>query len=66
MCYWNEEAARYYFWNAGTGAVQWEVPDPEAATRAERLQAGIPLPDKLIDQIAEVCERCGAEFLLSP
>jgi LDH2 family malate/lactate/ureidoglycolate dehydrogenase len=40
--------------------------DPEAATRAERLQAGIPIPDKLLDQIADVCERCGAEFLLSP
>ena len=39
--------------------------DPEAATREERLQAGIPIPDKLIAQISDVCERCGARFLLS-
>jgi LDH2 family malate/lactate/ureidoglycolate dehydrogenase len=39
--------------------------DPEAATREERLRDGIPLPDKLLDQIADVCERCGAPFLLS-
>jgi LDH2 family malate/lactate/ureidoglycolate dehydrogenase len=39
--------------------------DPEAATREERLREGIPIPDKLIAQIADVCERCGAPFLLS-
>jgi LDH2 family malate/lactate/ureidoglycolate dehydrogenase len=39
--------------------------DPEAATREERLRDGVPIPDKLIAQIADVCERCGAPFLLT-
>jgi LDH2 family malate/lactate/ureidoglycolate dehydrogenase len=40
--------------------------DPEATTRDERLRDGIPIPDKLLDQIADVCEGCGAPYLLSP
>jgi LDH2 family malate/lactate/ureidoglycolate dehydrogenase len=39
--------------------------DPEAQTREERLRDGIPIPDKLAEQIEGVCERCGAPFLLA-
>ena len=38
--------------------------DPEAAAREQRMREGIPLPQKLIDRIREICERCGAPFLL--
>ena len=39
--------------------------DPEAATREARLRDGIPIPDTLAAKIREVCEGCGAPFLLS-
>jgi LDH2 family malate/lactate/ureidoglycolate dehydrogenase len=39
--------------------------DPEAATRAQRLRDGIPIPDTLAARLREVCERCGAPFLLA-
>jgi LDH2 family malate/lactate/ureidoglycolate dehydrogenase len=39
--------------------------DPEAATRAQRLRDGIPIPDTLAAKLREVCERCGAPFLLA-
>jgi LDH2 family malate/lactate/ureidoglycolate dehydrogenase len=38
--------------------------DPEAATRAERMREGVPLPETLVEKIRGVCERCGAPFLL--
>jgi LDH2 family malate/lactate/ureidoglycolate dehydrogenase len=38
--------------------------DPEAQSRKDRLRDGIPIPEKLAAQIREVCERCGAPFLL--
>lgn len=52
----------------GTPPVDPELPvlvpgDPEAATRAERLRDGIPVPDTLARQLRDVCERCGAPFL---
>ncbi|MEJ0072398.1 MAG: Ldh family oxidoreductase [Pseudomonadota bacterium] len=39
--------------------------DPEAATRAARLRDGIPIPDSLAAKLRDVCDRCGAPFLLS-
>jgi LDH2 family malate/lactate/ureidoglycolate dehydrogenase len=39
--------------------------DPEAATRAQRLQDGIPIPDTLMARIREVCDGCGAAFVLA-
>jgi LDH2 family malate/lactate/ureidoglycolate dehydrogenase len=39
--------------------------DPEAATRAQRLRDGIPLPDTLLEKLRGVCERSGAPFLLA-
>lgn len=39
--------------------------DPEAASRAERLRDGIPVPETLIARIREVCKSSGAEFLLT-
>ncbi|WP_426958374.1 Ldh family oxidoreductase [Muricoccus radiodurans] len=38
--------------------------DPEAETRATRLRDGIPLPETLTAKIREVCEGCGAPYLL--
>ncbi len=38
--------------------------DPEAAAREKRMREGIPLPQTLINKIREICERCGAPFLL--
>ena len=38
--------------------------DPERATREERLRDGIPLPDRLVELLAGICERTGAPFLL--
>lgn len=39
--------------------------DPEAAAREKRRREGIPLPQTLINKIREICERCGAPFLLA-
>jgi LDH2 family malate/lactate/ureidoglycolate dehydrogenase len=38
--------------------------DPEAAKRKERLRDGIPVPPALVESLRDVCERCGAPFLL--
>jgi LDH2 family malate/lactate/ureidoglycolate dehydrogenase len=38
--------------------------DPEAAKWEQRLREGIPVPDKLVAKLREVCERCGAPFVL--
>jgi LDH2 family malate/lactate/ureidoglycolate dehydrogenase len=38
--------------------------DPERATKAERLERGIPLPDKLRTQLRAIAESAGAEYLL--
>lgn len=38
--------------------------DPEAATRAQRLRDGVPMPQRLLDQLREVCTRSGAPYLL--
>lgn len=38
--------------------------DPEAAARAARDRDGIPFPPKLLEEIADVCARCGAPYLL--
>ena len=38
--------------------------DPEAAVREERLRDGVPMPALLVEQLRQVCERCGAPFLL--
>ncbi|WP_158747713.1 Ldh family oxidoreductase [Acidisphaera sp. L21] len=38
--------------------------DPEAATRAERLRDGIPLPETLLAKLRAVCEGCGAPYIL--
>jgi LDH2 family malate/lactate/ureidoglycolate dehydrogenase len=38
--------------------------DPEAAAREKRMREGIPLPQTLINKVREICERCGAPFLL--
>ncbi|HEV7801689.1 MAG TPA: Ldh family oxidoreductase [Burkholderiales bacterium] len=38
--------------------------DPEAASREQRLRDGIPIPQKLADQIRAICERCGAPYVL--
>ncbi len=40
--------------------------DPEAASREERLRAGIPLAPALLAKIRAICERCGVEFVLEP
>ncbi|WP_324276177.1 Ldh family oxidoreductase [Blastococcus brunescens] len=39
--------------------------DPEAASRSERADRGIPLPEPLLTRLREVCELCGAPFLLT-
>lgn len=38
--------------------------DPEAATREQRLRAGIPIPPKLDAHIRDICARSGAAYLL--
>jgi LDH2 family malate/lactate/ureidoglycolate dehydrogenase len=38
--------------------------DPEAASRAKRLQEGIPLPESLLIKIRAICERSAVPFLL--
>jgi LDH2 family malate/lactate/ureidoglycolate dehydrogenase len=39
--------------------------DPEMATRAERLQHGVPIPDDLMAQLREVAQRAGVPFSLA-
>ena len=39
--------------------------EPEAATRAERIRDGIPLPDSLLVALRDLCERRGVEFVLA-
>src|SRR5262249_12844041 len=39
--------------------------DPEMATRAERLQHGVPIPDDLMVQLREVAQRAGVPFDLT-
>jgi len=38
--------------------------DPEMTERTRRLAEGVPIPATLARQIREVCERCGAPYLL--
>jgi LDH2 family malate/lactate/ureidoglycolate dehydrogenase len=38
--------------------------DPELATRRERLDAGVPIPDDLMDQLAAVAAAAGVPFVL--
>lgn len=38
--------------------------DPEASSRRERTEAGVPLPEALLAQLRAVCEQSGAPFLL--
>jgi LDH2 family malate/lactate/ureidoglycolate dehydrogenase len=40
--------------------------DPEVATRAERLQRGVPMPDDLMTQLRDVAKAAGVAFLLTP
>jgi len=40
--------------------------DPEMATRAERLEAGVPIPDDLMVQLQAVAKSAGVPFLLAP
>jgi LDH2 family malate/lactate/ureidoglycolate dehydrogenase len=39
--------------------------DPEMLTRRERLEAGVPIPDDLMDQLRAVASRASVPFLLS-
>ena len=39
--------------------------DPEMATRAERLQHGVPIPDDLMAQLREVAQRASVPFSLA-
>jgi LDH2 family malate/lactate/ureidoglycolate dehydrogenase len=39
--------------------------DPEMATREERLRAGVPIPDDLMEQLRAVVNRARAQFLLA-
>jgi LDH2 family malate/lactate/ureidoglycolate dehydrogenase len=39
--------------------------DPEMATRQERLEAGVPIPDDLMRQLRAVADRAGVPFLLA-
>jgi LDH2 family malate/lactate/ureidoglycolate dehydrogenase len=39
--------------------------DPEMATRKERLEAGVPIPDDLIEQLRGVATRAGVPFVLA-
>jgi LDH2 family malate/lactate/ureidoglycolate dehydrogenase len=40
--------------------------DPETATRAERLERGVPIPDDLMAQLRVVVERADVPFVLGP
>jgi len=40
--------------------------DPEMATRAERLEQGVPIPDDLMDQLRAVARSAGVPFVLAP
>ncbi len=40
--------------------------DPEMATRKERLAAGVPIPDDLMDQLCAVVARAAVPFVLGP
>jgi LDH2 family malate/lactate/ureidoglycolate dehydrogenase len=40
--------------------------DPEMATRSERLRAGVPIPDDLMDQLRAVATSAGVPFVLVP
>ena len=39
--------------------------DPEMATRKERLEAGVPIPDDLMEQLRGVATRAGVPFILA-
>lgn len=39
--------------------------DPEAMERERRLKEGIPIPEKLDQQLREICGRCGAQYVLT-
>jgi LDH2 family malate/lactate/ureidoglycolate dehydrogenase len=39
--------------------------DPELATRQERLEAGVPIPDDLMEQLRGVVGRAGVPFVLA-
>ena len=39
--------------------------DPEMLTRTQRLEAGVPIPDDLMDQLRGVVDRAGVPFLLA-
>lgn len=38
--------------------------DPEMTERARRLREGVPIPAALARQVQEICDRCGAPYLL--
>ena len=40
--------------------------DPEMATRKERLQHGVPIPDDLMEQLRAVATSAGVPFVLAP
>jgi LDH2 family malate/lactate/ureidoglycolate dehydrogenase len=40
--------------------------DPELATRAERLEHGVPVPDDLLTQLRAVAQSAGVPFVLTP
>ena len=40
--------------------------DPEMATRSERLQSGVPIPDDLIAELRAVAKSAGVPFVLVP
>jgi LDH2 family malate/lactate/ureidoglycolate dehydrogenase len=40
--------------------------DPEIATRAERLEQGVPIPDDLMAQLRQVAESAGVPFVVGP
>ena len=40
--------------------------DPELETRQERLQAGVPIPDDLMEQVRAVVKTAGVPFVLAP
>jgi LDH2 family malate/lactate/ureidoglycolate dehydrogenase len=39
--------------------------EPEVLTRRERAQSGIPVPDRLLNGIREICDRREVEFVLT-
>jgi LDH2 family malate/lactate/ureidoglycolate dehydrogenase len=38
--------------------------DPEMLTRRERLEAGVPVPDDLMDQLRAVATRAGDPYMI--